>query len=314
MPTTLITGATGFIGSQVTLSALKAGYNTRLVIRREEQATKLRTIFSQYASQLDFAIVPDITVAGIDYVIHLASPIPSAGTSDLLTPAIHGTVSVLESAVKIPSIRKVVITGSVLSLVPLKPIGDGTVITENNDIDFTMDPGQVRTLDPMSQYHASKLAAHKATLDFYTEKKPSFDIVTLHPVFVYGHSLVQETADQLGGTNGLLFQSLFSEKPSAGQYLGVHVEDVALAHIKALDGNIRGLQSYLLASPRRSWSEVKAFVQSQYPSLPIKLDAADDRVTYTVDTTRAMSDLGIHFKGMEQQVQDVVDQQLKLRL
>lgn len=137
MPTTLITGATGFIGSQVTLSALKAGYNTRLVIRREEQATKLRTIFSQYASQLDFAIVPDITVAGaftnalqgIDYVIHLASPIPSAGTSDLLTPAIHGTVSVLESAVKIPSIRKVVITGSVLSLVPLKPIGDGTVIT-----------------------------------------------------------------------------------------------------------------------------------------------------------------------------------------
>lgn len=175
-----------------------------------------------------------------------------------------------------------------------------------------MDTEKVRTLDPMSQYHASKLAAHKATLDFFNQKKPSFDIVTLHPVFVYGRSLVQESADQLGGTNGMLFQALFSEKPFAGQYMGVHVEDVAQAHVKALDDSINGFQSYLLASPRRSWSEVKAFVQKQYPSLPIKFDA-NDWANYTVDTTRAKADLGIDFKGMEKQIQDLVDQQLELR-
>ena len=94
--------------------------------------------------------------------------------------------------------------------------------------------------------------------------------------------------------------------------MGVHVEDVAQAHVKALDDSIHGFQSYLLASPRRSWSEVKAFVQKQYPSLPIKFDA-NDWANYTVDTTRAKADLGIEFKGMEKQIQDLVDQQLELR-
>jgi nucleoside-diphosphate-sugar epimerase len=42
MSLVLITGVTGFIGSQVALRTLEAGVNVRLVIRREDQADKLR--------------------------------------------------------------------------------------------------------------------------------------------------------------------------------------------------------------------------------------------------------------------------------
>ncbi|PIG82318.1 reductase [Aspergillus arachidicola] len=136
MALTLITGATGFIGSQVALRVLQAGYRARLAIRREEQADKLRRIFADYEKQLEFVIVPDITVSGcfdealqgVEYVLHLASPLPKPGSGDLVTPARRGTVAILESAAKVPSIKKVVVTGSVLSLVSLGELKDGLVV------------------------------------------------------------------------------------------------------------------------------------------------------------------------------------------
>jgi nucleoside-diphosphate-sugar epimerase len=48
MSLVLITGATGFIGSQVALRTLEAGFNVRLVVRREDRADKLRRIFAEH--------------------------------------------------------------------------------------------------------------------------------------------------------------------------------------------------------------------------------------------------------------------------
>lgn len=136
-PLALITGSTGFIGSKVTQRVLEAGYRVRLVIRRAEQAEKLRRLFAAYADSLDFSIVPDLTVSGcydhvlqdVQFVLHLASPLPSSQENgDLLAPAVKGTVSMLEAAERFPSVRKVVITGSVLSLVPLGGLTDKTSV------------------------------------------------------------------------------------------------------------------------------------------------------------------------------------------
>jgi nucleoside-diphosphate-sugar epimerase len=134
--TVFITGATGFIGAQVTASALRAGYNVKLSVRREQQIDGLRKAFSSYPSALDFCVVPDYTtpeafgtaLQGVDYVIHVASPLPN-GDEDLLTPAVKGTTSILEAALKVKEIRKVVVTASVASLVPLDKYVDGTIVT-----------------------------------------------------------------------------------------------------------------------------------------------------------------------------------------
>ncbi|KAE8333976.1 hypothetical protein BDV39DRAFT_212000 [Aspergillus sergii] len=322
MALTLITGATGFIGSQVALRVLQAGYRARLAIRREEQADKLRRIFADYEKQLEFVIVPDITVSGcfdealqgVEYVLHLASPLPKPGSGDLVTPARRGTVAILESAAKVPSIKKVVVTGSVLSLVSLGELKDGLVVREDNEINYTLPADStISTLPPMAQYHASKLAAHKATLDFHSTNSPAFDIITLHPVFVYGRSLVQETADQLSGSCGTLFQSLFSETPSFPQFNGVHVDDVADAHVKVLDDGVKGFRSYLLAAEVRSWGDVRRFLEGRYPGVGFGLKSGGDEVGYSVDAGRAERELGIVFRGLESMVGDVVDQQFELR-
>jgi hypothetical protein len=52
----------------------------------------------------------------------------------------------------------------------------------------------------MGWYQASKLAAHTATLDYVSSKKPQYSVVTIHPVFVFGHNILQTTADELSGT------------------------------------------------------------------------------------------------------------------
>lgn len=103
-----------------------------------------------------------------------------------------------------------------------------------------------------------------------------------------------------------------SDRPLAGQFLGVHVDDVAEAHLRALRDNITGLRSYLLAAERGSWADVYRFVRERYPSAPFKLEPVDS-VRYSVDASNAERDLGIRFKGMKEQVGDVVDQQLDLR-
>lgn len=133
--TVFITGATGFIGAQVTLATLQAGYNVKLSVRKEGQIGLLRQVFKDFASKLDFVVVPNYTVINafvdalqdVDYVIHLASPLAIPG-QDLLTPAVKGTTSILAAADRYPRIKKVVITASVLSLVPMGGGGDGTYI------------------------------------------------------------------------------------------------------------------------------------------------------------------------------------------
>lgn len=133
-----ITGATGFIGSTTALAALKAGYRLRIAIRRESQIEKIKEVLSEYANSLEFVIVPDIVdesaysgkLSGVDFVLHIASPLArTLDQNDYFGPATQGTVNILEEASKVSSVKKVVITSSVLSLIPLAGIPEGGVLT-----------------------------------------------------------------------------------------------------------------------------------------------------------------------------------------
>lgn len=88
----------------------------------------------KFVDKLDFVVILDYTTANafgaalknVHHAIHLASPLARPG-EDLLTPAVKGTVSILEFAHCTPSVKKIVITASVASLILLGRGGDGSV-------------------------------------------------------------------------------------------------------------------------------------------------------------------------------------------
>jgi nucleoside-diphosphate-sugar epimerase len=60
----LVTGANGYIAARTVEAFLQAGYSVRGSVRSKKSATELVEALSEYASRLEIAEVPDITVPG----------------------------------------------------------------------------------------------------------------------------------------------------------------------------------------------------------------------------------------------------------
>lgn len=138
-------------------------------------------------------------------------------------------------------------------------------------------------------------------------------MVTLHPVYVFGKNLLQKTADEISGTNRMLFNSFLSDEPLFAPYRGVHVDDVAEAHIRTLSLPSAPVSSFLLSAKARSWEEVLEFVNARYPEQGFKTKPKSGDLL-VVKTEKAEKELGFKkWKEMEVQVSDVIEQQIKLR-
>ncbi|KJK60998.1 aldehyde reductase extended e SDR [Aspergillus parasiticus SU-1] len=322
-PLIFITGATGFIGSATAVEALKAGYRLRIGTRKKSD--KLELILSGYGEQLEFVTIPDLTeeaafrgkLDGVDYILHLASPLARGTDKEaFFGPAVKGTLAVLKEAAKVPSIKKVVVTSSIASLIPLAGLPSGGVVKEVNDWDLTVDPTadfvDPHNLDatPMTLYRASKLLANNATWNFWETEKPHYSLVTLHPSFVFGHNYVQSSAEEVqAGSNGILWGSVMGGVPMAG-ITGVHIQDVAQAHIKALDPKIKDGSKYLISGPPTTWKEIARIVHTAYPNAGAKITEQAEGASMPVDTSKAENELGIHWHSWEEIVRSVMDQQL----
>ncbi|KAE8422793.1 NAD(P)-binding protein [Aspergillus pseudocaelatus] len=318
-----ITGASGFIGSATSVEALNAGYRLRVCLRRP--SPQLQTLLSKYGNQVEFVFISDLTdemafsdkLDGVDFVLHLASPLPHGTDKETyFTPAVKGTTALLKAASKVPSIRKVVVTSSMAALVPLTGVPEGGVIQENSDWDLSVDEnGSFEdptnpAATPMILYMASKLLSNAATWDFWKTAKPKYALVTLHPAFVYGHNLMQTCADGVkGGSNGALWGFIMAGNPT-GFLTAVHVQDVAEAHVRALDLRIVDGSKYLLAGRSTTVPEIARFIQKRYPDAGAVITEDAPSMLSPVNTEKAERELGMKWRPFEAILEDVMDQQL----
>ncbi|RAK95949.1 NAD(P)-binding protein [Aspergillus ibericus CBS 121593] len=324
VPLVFITGATGFIGSATALEALKAGYRLRIGVRK--RSVRLESVLSDHAGQWEFVTIPDLTdeaafrgkLGGVDFVLHLASPLARGTDKDaIFTPAVNGTLALLKEAAKVPSIKKIVITSSIASLIPITGVPEGGVVKEKNDWNYNVDaaanfedptnPGGT----PMTLYRASKLLANNAAWEFKNTEKPHFSLVTIHPSFVFGTNLMQTSAEEVqAGSNGILWGSVMGGVPLGG-ITGVHIQDVAEAHVKALDPKIQDGSKYLLSAPATTWRDVARVVLKAYPNIGAKItEEVEGSPSIPTDTTKAEVELGMQWRSWEDMVRSVMDQQL----
>ncbi len=194
-----------------------------------------------------------------------------------------------------------------------------TPFSENNDWDFSVDENgsfevpENPAATAFQLYRASKLLANAATWDFWQTAKPQYALVTLHPAFVYGHNLMQTSADGIrGGSNEVLWGFIMAGTPT-GYLTGVHVQDVAEAHIRALNSKIVDGSKYLLAGKNSTGPEVARFVQQRYPDAGAVITEDAEGITSPTNTAKAETELGIQWRSFEVMVQDMMDQQLGFR-
>jgi nucleoside-diphosphate-sugar epimerase len=336
----LVTGGSGHIGSRVIIDALEAGYSIRAAVRSQAKADRVLEIPSIKAlnpgKQLEFVIVPDLLVdgaydeaiKGATHVIHVASPITDAhkeGESyqtTLIDPAVKGTLNILEAAKKAGSVKRVVITSSIVAIVAWKDFTSGetksTAFNEKSRTPFVPEPYS----STFEAYSASKVAALNETEKWLEReaKSISFDIVNIFPGFVIGRDeLTIDAADALRGTNMVVLGPVTGAELSYTPGVSVHVRDVATAHVKSLDPKIPGNQGYLLASgglKGTRWEEAFEIVARHFPdavrSGTLPNNGKILSVPQSIDASVSQTVLGFQYSGFEEQVKDVVEHYLEL--
>jgi nucleoside-diphosphate-sugar epimerase len=113
--TVLVTGGSGFIGSYCILQLLAAGYQVRTTIRNLKREADVRAVLkiggadpgnrlSFFAADLEKDAGWQEAVAGCDFVLHMASPLPPSvpkHEDELIVPAREGTLRVLRASLSV---------------------------------------------------------------------------------------------------------------------------------------------------------------------------------------------------------------------
>ena len=236
MGTILVTGGSGFIGSHTILQLLAAGHQVRTTIRNLKREGDVRAMLKEGGAKpgdrLSF-IAADLTndagwseaVAGCEYVLHVASPLPERVPKDeneLIVPAREGTLRVLRAS-RDAGVKRVVLTSSFAA------IGYGH---KQRNEPFTERDWTDPNCHDVLPYTKSKVLAEHAAWNFMAAEGGNLELSVINPVGVFGPVLGPDYSASI-----LIVQRMMDgAMPGAPRlYFGVvDVRDVADLHIRAM--------------------------------------------------------------------------------
>lgn len=258
-------------------------------------------------------------------------------TQRFYDPARKGTLTVLETASMIPTVRRVVITSSCVILEPneresgagrksqrIPRICNAADLVAAYEIKKApSDELADRIDDVFEAYTTSKVIAYQAAIDFANDRKPGFDLVHVLPGYIQGANELNETAsDMHNGSNsatmGTALGMIIDSPKLTAQVL---LEDVAKAHVLALHPNIAPHLTNVVVVGNGGrgipWDEMAAMIQRYYPQevkLGILSPAKGQQDWMTnFDVRSSEQALGFRFAGGAEMMKSVIDQYLQLR-
>ncbi|CAG8977031.1 hypothetical protein HYALB_00008889 [Hymenoscyphus albidus] len=329
--TVLVTGASGYVGAELLNSLLSRGYNVKAAVRKDSSADKIKNSHSKYASQLSFAIVKDLqtpgghdeAVKGVEGVFHLASPFVlevKDNATDLLDPAINGTVELLKSIHKNnPNVKRVVLTSSFASILDMsKGNRPGYVYTETDWNPCTYEEAADNNTPGAVSYCASKALAEKAAWDYIRDNTPTFSMTAMCPPMVYGPSSTLFPGFAHLNTSSAdiyrLFNGSSQEVPETTFYGWVDVRDLAEAEVRAYESDMAAGQRYLTASSGFTYQQIVDIIREEFPekkkSTPVGRANEPFPVVYHPSNEKVKRELGLEFRNLRTTIVDMVNQMI----
>ncbi|TYJ26674.1 hypothetical protein E1A91_A07G136400v1 [Gossypium mustelinum] len=308
--TVCVTGASGYIASWLVKQLLLRGYTVKASVRDPNDPRKTQHLLGLEGAESRLMLLKadlleqgsfDPVVEGCVGVFHTASPFyhdvldPEA---ELLDPAVKGTLNVLSSCAKTPSVKRVVLTSSIAAVAYNgKPRTPDVVVDEN----WFSDPDYCKDLKLW--YVVSKTMAEDSAWKFSKEK--GIDMVAINPAMVIG-PLLQPTLNTSAAAILNLIKG--AETFPNATFGWVNVKDVATAHIQAFEIPLASGR-YCLVERVVHYSEIVNILHHLYPSLQLPQKCAGDKPyvpTYQVSKEKAES-LGIEFIPLDASLKETVE-------
>lgn len=332
----LLTGASGFIGFQILLSLLADGHKVRITARSKQ---RLDVVISnpvlqklQAGVHLDSIIVPDMAMAGafdqamqgITHVLHVGSPVPRANTADFMNelyiPSVQMTLNILTAASKTPSVKRVVMTNSIVGLMPF---GTSPTMSTPSSRAMLNDGGvpPPTFAAPIFAYVFGKIHSLQQTEDFMRTQSPHFSCATIFPSYIFGRNdLVLNTRQAFmeNSSNGIMMLALTGKEspiPFHGNY--AHIDDVVDVHTKALflENEEAGGHSSFGVGTTVHYEAIYPIIQKEFPeavAAGMLSKGKLDTVPLNYDASETEKVFGMKFRSFESAVIDVALQYLEL--
>lgn len=239
--TTLVTGATGFIGVEVARQLAAAGERPRLVVRRPARGALLHHLDADLVSA-DLRSPTSLrrAVEGCDRVIHLAGRAVFERAPRLIDTFVHGTRTLAEAAAD-EGVRSFVFASSLLVHGPQRQ-----PITAATPPDPVVDYGRVKL------YVERRLAAFGA--------RRGMAVGNVRLPHVYGPT------DQL--FSRVQRRRILVPGRSSAPYTHLHVEDAARVLVRASELGWEGASPVGDAEPA-GWDDVLGYLHDLQPDVTI---------------------------------------------
>jgi dihydroflavonol-4-reductase len=319
-----VTGATGFIGSEVVRVLLDRGYTVHGTVRDPENEAKIAPLLElegasdrlrQFKANLLRSEGSAEAFEGCDVVMHVASPYiidVDDPQRDLADPALIGTRTILQAA-NTAGVGRVVLTSSTAA-----------ITDEPENRVYTESDWNVKSSLTRNPYYYSKTLAEEAAWAHVSEELPSFDLVVINPSGVIGPSIgsgLSTTSKVIADLlNGGIYPAIIDMS-----FPYVDVRDVAEAHVRAaenpeasgryicsnelvsLDRTVdvlrrSGFDNYKLPKMRLTSGFGSAIVRQlarfQQPGSRSFIETNLGR-SLNLDTSKIQSELGMEFRDMD---------------
>ncbi len=331
----LVTGANGFVASWLVKKLLEEGLTVHAAVRSPENDKKvghLKKVAEKSSGTLKFFKADLLTqgayteaMQGCELVYHTASPFflsVKDPQKDLIDPAKLGTRNVLESANKVESVKRVVVTSSCAAI-----YGDAVDCAKAPNGILTEEVWNTSSSLTYQPYSYSKTVAEQEAWKVAKEQS-RWDLVTVNPSFVLGPTLNPNNtaSESFNFVKQLGDGTMKSGAPKFGVGV-VDVRDLAVAHFKAgFTPSAKG--RYIASAHNTDFLELGLSLRTKYgadypvpksaapkwliwligpmmdKSITRKMISRNVNVEWKADNSKIKNELGVEFRSVQNMMED----------